>query len=125
MTFQMIPALLETATTSTDSSSSNIGTILLQILPLVAIVVVFYFLLIRPQQKKQKALNKLLAELKVGDNVKTIGGFYGTITRVKDDTVTIAMGPQKTELVIERRAISNVENPDVESSASSDIQETK
>ncbi|MGI6316304.1 MAG: preprotein translocase subunit YajC [Christensenellales bacterium] len=117
MTKFMITVLLEAATASTGATSNSIGTLLLQVLPLVAIVVVFYFLLIRPQQKKQKALNKLLAELKVGDNVKTIGGFYGTITRVKDDTVTIAMGPQKVELVIERRAISNVESPDVESDA--------
>jgi len=53
------------------------------------LVVVFYFFMIRPQMKKQKELKKFREELKEGDKIVTIGGIYGKITKVKEDTVTI------------------------------------
>ena len=65
------------------------------LLPLVLIFVVFYFLLIRPQQKKQKAHRAMLGELRRGDRVVTAGGVIGLITRVNSDseiTVQIAEG---------------------------------
>lgn len=65
------------------------------LLPLVLIFVVFYFLLIRPQQKKQKAHRAMLGELRRGDRVVTGGGVIGLITRVNSDseiTVEIAEG---------------------------------
>lgn len=65
------------------------------LLPLVLIFVVFYFLLIRPQQKKQKAHRAMLGELRRGDRVVTAGGVIGLITRVNSDseiTVEIAEG---------------------------------
>lgn len=57
-----------------------------QFLPLVLIFVVFYFLLIRPQQKKAKAHREMLAALRRGDRVVTAGGLIGTITRIASDT---------------------------------------
>lgn len=90
-----------------------LGTVV-QLLPMVAIILVFYFMLIRPQQKKQKQINNMLANLKVGDRVKSIGGIYGRITAIKDDTITMEVGPGKVELVFERRAIGSVENSTVE-----------
>jgi len=65
------------------------------LLPLVLIFVVFYFLLIRPQQKKQKAHREMLGELRRGDRIVTAGGVIGTITRVNSETeitVEIAEG---------------------------------
>ena len=90
--------------------SEQVMAIVMNVLPLVAIVAVFYFMLIRPQQKKQKAINNMLANLKVGDRVKSIG----RITAIKDDTVTMEVGPGKVELVFERRAIGSVEDSPVE-----------
>ena len=75
----------------------EIATILVQILPLVLIFVVFYFLLIRPQRKKDKEVKNMLANLKVGDRITTIGGFYATIAAIKDDVITISFGPDSTK----------------------------
>jgi preprotein translocase subunit YajC len=57
-----------------------------QFLPLILIFVVFYFLLIRPQQKKQKVHREMLASLHRGDRIVTAGGIVGTITKVNSDT---------------------------------------
>ncbi len=59
---------------------------LTQFLPLILIFVVFYFLLIRPQQKKQKAHREMLSALHRGDRIVTAGGIVGTITKVNSDT---------------------------------------
>ena len=87
----------------------EIATILVQILPLVLIFVVFYFLLIRPQRKKDKEAKTMLDNLKVGDRICTIGGIYGTIVRIKDDVLTVEVGDQKTQMMIARWAVRNVE----------------
>jgi len=57
--------------------------------PIIAIFVIFYFLLIRPQHKKQKNHQKMLDSLKEGDNVLTSGGIYGTIVKIKDNVITL------------------------------------
>ena len=59
------------------------------LLPLILIFVVFYFLLILPQQRKQKQHRKLVSELQKGDRVTTSSGIRGTIANVKDDTITL------------------------------------
>ena len=89
--------------------SSQIIAMVIQLLPMILIFVIFYFLLIRPQRKKDKEAKQMLANLKVGDRVCTIGGIYGTIVRIKDDVMTIEVGENKTQLVFARWAIRNVE----------------
>jgi len=69
---------------------------------------VFWLLLIRPQRKQQKTRQAMLENLKVGDRVTTIGRFYGTVTKIKDDILTIKVGPNDTELMIDRRGIDSV-----------------
>ena len=81
----------------------------LQLLPMILIFVVFYFVLIRPQRKKDKEAKAMLDNLKVGDRICTIGGIYGTIVKIKDDVLTVEVGEQKTQLVFARWAIRNVE----------------
>ena len=81
---------------------------------MVLMVAVFYFLLVRPQRKKDKKVKEMLAALKSGDRICTIGGIYGTITKIKDDTITIAVGSERTEMVLARWAIRNVEEVSVE-----------
>ncbi len=84
------------------------------IISMVLMVAVFYFLLIRPQRKKDKKVKEMLAALKPGDRVCTIGGIYGTIRKIKDDTITLTVGGEQTEMVLARWAIRNVEEVSVE-----------
>ena len=94
---------------------SPVAALLGTFLPMILIVVVFYFFLIRPQRKKDKKVKEMLAALKVGDRVCTIGGIYGTITNIRDEnTVTLAIGPQDVLVVFARWAIRNVEEISVE-----------
>ena len=99
--------------------NQQVATTLIQVLPLVLIVVVFYFLLIRPQQKKDKQVKEMLNNLKVSDRVCTIGGIYGTITQIKDDTVTLAVGNQNMTMVIARWGIRSVEEVTIENDSES------
>ena len=64
--------------------------------------------------KRDKKIKDMLASIKVGDRVRTIGGIYGTVTNIKDDIITISVGPDKARLVFARGAIANVEDVAVE-----------
>ena len=80
---------------------------LLSLLPLVLIFVVFYFLLIRPQQKRQKEHREMVANLKVGEEVTTAGGLLGKITEVKDSFVKLEIARDVT-VTVQRHTISAV-----------------
>ena len=97
------------AATETMSTGATIIHYAVQFVPMILIFVVFYFLLIRPQRKKDKEAKAMLDNLKVGDRICTIGGIYGTIVRIKDDVLTIEVGEQKTQMVFARWAVRNVE----------------
>ncbi len=77
-------------------------------------IVVFYFFLIRPQRKKDKAVKNMLNALKVGDRVLTIGGIYGTITGLRDDQVILSVGKAQTVMNMARWAIKSVEDAPLE-----------
>ncbi len=83
-------------------------------LPMILIVGVFYFLMIRPQRKKDKKVKDMLANLKPGDRVVTIGGIYGTIKGLREDSVILSVGHQNMEMIFARWAIRNVEEVTVE-----------
>jgi preprotein translocase subunit YajC len=78
-----------------------------------AMFIAMYFFTIRPQNKREKELKNLRDNLQVGDEVMTIGGFYGTIVRIKEDRVTIASGAEKTKLELTKSAISTVLNREI------------
>ena len=78
------------------------------LLPMILIFGVFYLLLIRPQQKKQRQLQATIADLKAGDKVVTTGGVIGTITAVKDTSFLIRSA-DKTILEIARTAVAGVD----------------
>ena len=75
--------------------------------PLILMFAIFYFLLIRPQQKKAKQHRELLSALKKGDRVVSSGGLHGTITGITDDLVTVEVAP-KVRVKISRGSISGV-----------------
>ncbi len=99
-----------TATAATATAAPMGGELITTVVMMVAMVAIFYFLLIRPQRKKDKQVKNMLAALKVGDRICTIGGLYGTIAALKDDTVTLTMGSLQNTIVIARWAIRSVEN---------------
>ena len=101
----------------TNSGTNGSASLLSMLLPFVILIAVFYFLLIRPQRKKDKKVKDMLAALKTGDRVCTIGGIYGTIVALKDDTVTLAVGSAKYQMVMARWAIRSVEDAPVENDA--------
>ena len=92
--------------------SGGEGNPILTFLPLIAIFVVFYFLLILPNQKRQKKLQQMLADLKNGDRVITSGGLRGTIISLKDDYLHIRVPPVQTKLEIQRSAVVAIEQPE-------------
>ncbi len=105
------PALAEAAAEGEVNPAASLITTGIM---LVAMVAIFYFMLIRPQRKKDKKVKEMLDALKVGDRITTIGGIYGTIMGIREDTITIAVGSAHTEMVVARWAIRGVEEVSVE-----------
>lgn len=87
---------------------------IVSILPLVLIIVLLYFMMIRPQRKKEKETKAMINAMKVGDKVVTIGGICGKVAKIKDEYVFIETGnigtpDQKSVVKVERDAIRTVE----------------
>lgn len=76
------------------------------VLMFAVMIAIFYFLLIRPESKRKKALAKMRSELGVGDEITTIGGIIGTICAVKDDTIVIETGADRVRIEFAKWAIS-------------------
>jgi preprotein translocase subunit YajC len=76
--------------------------------PLIFIFAIFYFLLIMPQQRRQKKWQKMLGELKTGDRVVTSGGVKGTIFSMKEDAITLRVPPDNIKLEVTRASIVSV-----------------
>ena len=93
-----------------EAQQANPLAMVMQFVPLVLIFVVFYFLLIRPQKKKEKALKDMISNLKVGDTVASIGGIHGKIIRIKDDVFVLesGLGANKSYISLDRSAISRL-----------------
>jgi preprotein translocase subunit YajC len=85
--------------------------------PFILIIAIFYFLIIRPQNKKQKETQKMLGALKKGDKVVTVGGVHGTISTVRESTVVLRVD-DNTKIEFSRSAIAQV--TDVSKTESSD-----
>ncbi len=78
------------------------------ILPLILIPVVFYFLLMRPNQKKQQVWQKMLNDLKPGDRITTTGGIRGIVIALREDALHIRVAPDNIKLEVVRTAIASV-----------------
>ena len=81
---------------------------LIQFLPILLIMGVFYVLLIRPQQKRQRELQETISQLKAGDRIVTTGGIIGTITNVRDTSLLIRSA-DKSILEISRSAVAGLQ----------------
>lgn len=80
----------------------------MSILMLVAIVAIFYFLMIRPQQKRAKEHKSFLDNLKKGDKIITSGGLYGTITGINDDSITIEIA-EKVRVKVDKNTVATMQ----------------
>lgn len=80
-----------------------------QLVILVVFIALMYFILIKPQKKKDKEIQDMRSNLQVGDEIVTIGGICGRIVKTKDDSVVIQVGADKTKFEIKKWAISTVE----------------
>ena len=87
------------------AASTPFGGDLMAFLPMVAIFVVFYFLLIRPQQKRAKETKAMLAALQKGDEVVTAGGIVGKVSKLDDAYASVEIAPN-VEIKVQRSAIS-------------------
>ena len=103
-----------TALAASVDAGGSIASLLTSILPFVLIIGIFYFLMIRPQRKKEKETKAMLEAVKVGDRVTTIGGIFGRVTNIKDDVITVEIGSDRTKLVVARWAIRTVEGTSAE-----------
>ncbi|HEX2788295.1 MAG TPA: preprotein translocase subunit YajC [Ignavibacteria bacterium] len=81
--------------------------LLSSILPFVLIIAIFYFLILRPQQKKQKERQKLLESVKKGDKVVTAGGIYGTVDGIEDNLLLVKIA-EGVKVKMDRSAISTI-----------------
>ena len=84
------------------------GNMLATVLPLVLLLVIMYFLLIRPQKKREKQVNEMRSNVRVGDEIITIGGICGKVVKTKDESLVIQVGADKVKFEIMRWSVSKV-----------------
>ena len=89
------------------AAASHEPNLVAQLLPLLALFAVFYFLLIRPQSKRAKEHKKMVEALSKGDEIVTVGGMYGKIVSVGDNAVTVEVA-DNVQLILERQSIGKV-----------------
>ena len=86
---------------------------IISLLPFLVILVIFYFLLIRPGQTRQKKLQQMIDNLKVGDKVVTNSGIYGTIMGFKNDRIQVRVA-ENVKIEMSKNAVSALQNPEEE-----------
>ena len=104
----MFLAQAQTAAPAGPTSPGGIMGLLMNGAPLILMFGAMYFLLIAPQRKKQKEHERMLTELKPGDEVVTSGGIYGTIASVKDDRFVVRIGENNAKVEVGKSFISAV-----------------
>ena len=93
-------------TTAEASAPSTFVVLLIQLLPIILIMVVFYFLLIRPQKKREKEVQQMRSSLEIGDEVVTSGGIIGRVVSLREDSLIIETGSDRSKLRIARWAVA-------------------
>ena len=91
----------------------------MSIIFIVVLVVIFIFLIIVPNKRREKQFKQMLESIKVGTNIKTIGGVYGKVVSMKEDIITIETGPDKVKIVFSKQAIATIENSEYEADIAS------
>lgn len=102
----MLSFLLEA---DTAAAGGNPGSGWTTIIMLGGLLVVFYFFILRPQKKQEKQVNQMRSSLQVGDEITTTGGIIGKIVSIKDETIMIETGKDKTKIRLLKSAVRNVD----------------
>lgn len=87
------------------AAPGGIAMLLVNIVPLALVFVVFYFLLLRPQKKRDKEIQRMRSQLEVGDEIVTAGGIIGRVVNLKDDTIVLETGSDRSKIRIMRWAV--------------------
>ena len=106
-------AFLETAADAATTSAGPIELLSTLALPIL-LIVVFYFFMIRPQNKKEKKANEMRNSIEVGDGIVTIGGLVGHVASIKEDTFVLETGSDRVKIRFKRWAIQEVEKLNLE-----------
>ena len=108
----------------TSEATANTQSIISMVLVYAAVIAVFYFLFMRPQNKEKKQRAQILSSLAIGDSVRTTGGFIGTVIDINDDMVIVEFGNNKNcRIPMHKKAIAEVEKP--EEAVKEDAEEEK
>jgi preprotein translocase subunit YajC len=105
----MIGYLGEYAVTSTATTAATVNSALFSLIWLIILIAIFYFLLIRPQSKRNKQRNEMISALEVGNEVITLGGIHATIVELGDDYAMLRVN-ENSVIKVERSAIASVVN---------------
>jgi preprotein translocase subunit YajC len=109
MNFGSFITAAATTTTSSAAGGDSTTALIWSFLPMIAIVALLYFLMIRPQKRKEKKTQKMREALEVGDNVTTIGGVVGRVVSIKEDGIIIETGADRSKIQIKKWAIQSVD----------------
>lgn len=96
--------------TAADQNGNKSGSWIPTLVMIIAMVAIFYFMIIRPQKKRDNQAKEMRNSIKVGDEIVTIGGICGRVTNVKDDTITILSSESKMTFL--KTAVASVESKD-------------
>jgi preprotein translocase subunit YajC len=120
----VLPLLMAGQQAAGDGAQAGPQSFITSLIPFAAIIAIFYFLIIRPQNKKQKETRKMLSALKKGDRIVTIGGIHGTIQSVKESSVIVRVD-DTTKVEFSRSAIASVITAAREDEKTDKIEEKK
>lgn len=98
--------MLNFITALSANGDASAASLISAFLPLVLVVIIFYFFLIRPQKKKDKKDAEMRKSLQVGDEVVTVGGVVGIVFQVKEDTVVVETGGDRSKIRVKKWAIA-------------------
>lgn len=89
------------------NSGDSMMTTLVTLLPIVLVIVLMYFIVLRPQKKREKEEQKMRNNMRVGDEVTTIGGICGRVVTIRDDSLVIETGADRNKMTVKKWAIQS------------------
>jgi preprotein translocase subunit YajC len=104
--FMQLVAMTGSATNN-NAQNGGLGSMLLSLAPIILVMVLMYFMLIRPQNKKRKEEEKMRSDLRIGDEITTIGGIVGRVIGIKEETLIIETGADRNKMQIKKWAVGS------------------
>lgn len=101
----LLDAAADAANDAANAQGGGLGAMLTMALPLIIMIAAMYFFIIRPQKKKEKEEKKMRENLQVGDEILTIGGIYGRVISLKEDSIVIESKSDHSKMTIARWAM--------------------